>query len=400
MKIIITTLFGLESTVKDELKNLGFDLSDVNVTDGRIEIECKQEEISENVAKLNIWLRTAERVFVMTGSGEAQTFDELFELANKVHWEDYIPFGWAFHVNGHSLKSTLFGISACQSIVKKAIVKRLLIKNNMSENSTFPEDKEKGLIRISFSIVKNKVTFMIDTTGDGLHKRGYRPLTHEAPLKETLAAGLVLLSMWRPDRGEALLDPMCGSGTIPIEAALIDQNIAPGINRKFSAESWPYISPKSFEIVREEAMDKRIIFPKDSKPLIFGSDIDSAGIEIAKKNALRAGVYSSISFSVKNALDLKQNDIAQITGSEKNLLILNPPYGERMLSTEETTKIFRKLGNMWLTGGKVIQNTRISILAPKEGFENDFGAIADKRRKLYNGTIQCNMYHYFKNRRN
>lgn len=398
MKIIIPTLFGLESTVKEELIALNVAPDRIRTVDGRIDIDAGDDDYALLTARCNIWLRTAERVLIKVGGGRAQTFDELFDLAGTIAWEDYIPSGWAFHVNGHSLKSKLFGITACQSIIKKSIVKRLSSVRKVAAGFNLPEDERKGLLKMVFSIINDEVSFMFDTSGEGLHKRGYRPLSHTAPLKETLAAGLVLLSRWHPDSGEALLDPMCGTGTIPIEAALIATGTAPGINREFAAERWPFVARRAFDLVREEALDKKRTFP-DGHPFIFGSDIDAKNVAIAAENAAKSGVAGITSFSRGDVTNLTCEAIVGKTGSERNLIITNPPYGERMLDSEQAKQLFGAMGALWLDKGKVREGLRLSIIAPREGFEADFGGIADKRRKLYNGMIQCNMHHYFKSQR-
>ncbi|MHB8962549.1 MAG: THUMP domain-containing class I SAM-dependent RNA methyltransferase [Saccharofermentanales bacterium] len=398
MKIIIPTLFGLESTVKEELIALDIAPDKIRTVDGRIDIDAENDEYPLLTARCNIWLRTAERVLIKVGGGRAQTFDELFDLARAIAWEDYIPSGWAFHVNGHSLKSKLFGITACQSIIKKAIVMRLSSARKIPAGSNLPEDERKGLLKMSFSIISDEVSFMFDTSGEGLHKRGYRPLSHTAPLKETLAAALVLLSRWYPDSDEALLDPMCGTGTIPIEAALIATRTAPGINREFSAERWPFVARRVFDIVREEALDKKVSYP-GGHPFIFGSDIDAKNISIAAENAAKAGVSGITSFAKGDVTHLTGEAIRHKTGFDRNLIITNPPYGERMLDSEQARQLFGTMGSLWLDQGKVREGLRLSIIAPREGFEPDFGGIADKRRKLYNGMIQCNMHHYFKSKR-
>lgn len=399
MIITATMLFGLESTVKDEMRSLGIDMSAAVVSDGRIDVRMPDSEVCSQVARLNMNLRTAERILLRFGGNHAESFDDLFEAALLVPWEEHIPKGWAFHVNGHSLKSKLFGISACQSVIKKAIVKRLIRAYGYADSADVPEDPNKGLMKIVFSIVRDEVSFMADTSGDGLHKRGYRPLTHTAPLKETLAAGLVLLSMWRYDNGEVLLDPMCGTGTIAVEAALIASETAPGLNRGFAAEKWSDGYLKAFMAAREEAMDRRRVLPARKPEMILGSDIDPSSISAAMKNSESAGVSKLIGYSVRDALSYDPTAIRSATESDKVLIITNPPYGERMLDADKASALFSGLGEKWLWSGSVIPGLRLSIIAPKDNFENDFGGFADKRRKLYNGKIQCNMYHYFKSGR-
>lgn len=398
MQIVIPTHFGVESLVKDELKALNYPDSQIEVVNGQVILTPAPEEFISAVARCNIWLRTAERVLVLIAKGKATTFDELFDLASCVSWDEFIPDGWAFHVNGYSRKSVLFGIPSCQGIIKKAIVKQVSKKKGLREGSNLPEDELAGILKIQFSIVDDIVTFMIDTSGDGLHKRGYRPLSHMAPIKETLAAALITLSRWAPFGEEALLDPFCGSGTIPIEAALIAMNIAPGINRNFSSQRWPLIGHAAYQKAREEAMDLRDTTPIDS-PFIFGSDIDEANIKLSAANANRADVQHLISFKKADATQMYVPTILSWTKHEKALIIANPPYGERVLDLTQARELFSQVGKCWLSGGKARRELRLSIIAPYDNFESDFGGIADKRRKLYNGMIPCNMFHYFKHER-
>lgn len=398
MKIVIPTHFGVESLVKDELLAMKYQAGQIEVNNGQVILSPEPQEFAAAVARCNIWLRTAERVHVLVGSGKAVTFDQLFDLAGSLPWEEYIPEGWAFHINGYSRKSELFGISACQGIVKKALVNRLSRKRGIQAGGILPEDELTGLLKIQFAIVDNIVSFLIDTSGDGLHKRGYRPLAHIAPIKETLASALIMLSRWTPFGEEALVDPFCGSGTIPIEAALISMNIAPGINRNFSAEKWPVIGNLPFRTAREEAMDVRDTEPIDS-PFIFGSDIDEKNIKLCGENVRRADVDHFISFRSGDAANLTVSTLRAWTAYEKALIITNPPYGERVLDLEQARALYTTVGKNWMAGGKAKNELRISIIAPYESFEADFGGVADKRRKLYNGMIPCNMFHYFKHKK-
>lgn len=398
MQIIIPTHFGVESLVKEELQKLDYPIEQIEAFNGQVILTPDPKDFAAAVARCNIWLRTAERVLVSIGKGRVKTFDELFELTLTLPWEDLIPDGWAFHVNGYSRKSVLFGIPACQGIIKKAIVNRVSQKKGLRAGALLPEDELFGLLKIQFSIVEDTVTFMVDTSGDGLHKRGYRPLAHIAPIKETLAAALILLSKWIPFGEEALIDPFCGSGTIPIEAALISMNVAPGINRNFAAEKWPVVGVKSFQSAREEAMDLRDSEPIDS-PFIFGADIDEKNIKLSRENAKRADIEHLISFKRGDATTLTVEAIASWTGHAKALIIANPPYGERVLDIDQARDLFGRTGQCWLQNGKAREELRLSIIAPYESFESDFGGVADKRRKLYNGMIPCNMFHYFKHNR-
>ncbi|MHB1483976.1 MAG: THUMP domain-containing class I SAM-dependent RNA methyltransferase [Saccharofermentanales bacterium] len=395
MQIILTTHFGVESLVKDELLALGYTTDNIKVLNGQVILTPDADGLASAVARCNVWVRTAERVLIGIAEAKVQTFDELFDFTKTIPWEDLVPPDWAFHVNGYSRKSALFGIPACQGIIKKAIVDRLSKKRGVIPGADLPEDELTGLLKIQFSIVDDIVTFMIDTSGNGLHKRGYRPLAHIAPIKETLAAALVILSRFTPFSDEGLVDPFCGSGTIPVEAALIAMNIAPGINRNFSSEKWPVIGVKAFADAREEAMDKRDSEPIDA-PFIFGSDIDEKNISLSRENAARADVSRIISFRKFDATALTAQEIKKWTGLPKALIIANPPYGERILDVDQARALFGSVGRCWLAGGKAREDLRISIIAPYESFEADFGGIADKRRKLYNGMIPCNMFHYFK----
>lgn len=395
MQIIIPTHFGVESLVKEELRMLDYPIEQIEALNGQVILTPPPGDLALAVARCNVWLRTAERVLVMIDKGRAVTFDELFDLALALPWEEIIPEGWAFHVNGYSRKSALFGIPACQGIIKKAIVNKVSQKRGLRPGSTLPEDELSGLLKIQFSIVEDTVSFMIDTSGDGLHKRGYRPLAHIAPIKETLAAALILLSKWKPFGEEALIDPFCGSGTIPIEAALIAMNVAPGINRNFAGEKWPVIGVRAFQDAREEAMNLRDSEPVDA-PFIFGADIDEQNIKLSRENARRADMEHLIAFRRGDATTLTVESIASWTGYARALIITNPPYGERVLDIEQARELFSRTGKCWLSGGKAREELRLSIIAPYESFESDFGGVADKRRKLYNGMIPCNMFHYFR----
>ena len=396
MKIIITALFGLESLVSEDLVSIGYGKEHITVSDGLISLEVDDSILAEAVAKVNLWVRTGERVFVELENFPARTFDELFDGISRISWADYIPRDFAFHINGYSRKSELFGISACQSICKKAIVKKLLSSNKMLSTDTLIEDERKGLLKIQFGIVADQVSVMVDTSGEGLHKRGYRPLSNIAPIKETLAAGLVRLSRYRPFGAEALVDPFCGSGTIVIEAALAAFNIAPGLNRPFAAENWPVIGKRAFVTAREEAkqmQDQDI--PEDL--YFFGSDLDSAAVETSMRNARSAGVDRVVQFRQKNAFDQTPEALRDWTGLARQLILCNPPYGERLLTQEEAQEIYKGIAETYLDKeGNCRKGIRLSVISPDDTFERAVGRPADKRRKLYNGNIRCQMYHYYK----
>lgn len=400
MKIIITALFGLESLVSEDLMSIGYKKEHITVSDGLIALDVPVSQLAESVARVNLWVRTGERVFVELANFPARSFDELFDGMTRISWEDYIPADYAFHINGYSRKSELFGISACQSICKKAIVKRLLASRKLLPTDTLIEDERNGLLKIQFGIVADQVSVMIDTSGEGLHKRGYRPLSNLAPIKETLAAGLVRLSRYRPFGEEALVDPFCGSGTIVIEAALAAFNIAPGLNRPFSAETWPIIGKRAFVRAREEAkqmQDQDI--PEDL--YFFGSDLDNTAVETSMRNARAAGIDKVVRFSQANAFDQTPEALRKWTGLARQLILCNPPYGERLLTEEEAQEIYKGIANTYLDEeGNCRKGIRLSVISPDDTFERAVGRPADKRRKLYNGNIRCQMYHYYKLGRN
>ncbi len=396
MKLVATALFGVESVVADELVALGYPRENIKVTDAQIILNPGSDaDAAMAIARANIWLRSAERVLALLTSFAAKDFDTLFDSTRALPWEDWIPHQAVFIVNGYSRKSILYGIPSCQRIIKKAIVARLLHAAGLSENAQLPEKSERGTVRIQFSIVDDEVTFMIDTSGDGLHKRGYRPLRHQAPIRESLAAAMIQLSRYESGSDEVLFDPFCGSGTFPIEAALIATRRAPGRNRSFAGENWPLIGKAVFDRARAEADD--LSQPADRRlPFIFGTDIDPAAITIARSNAERAGVDSLIRFEQADAMTLNAERMRELTGFERFLVIANPPYGERMLDQYEAEELIYGIGRTFLENDKARPDLRLSVLSPEAHFERIVGVPADKRRKLYNGNIRCTMYHYFK----
>lgn len=394
MNVVMTTLFGLEGLVADELRDLGYESAQIKVTDGQVVLEAGAG-VALAAARLNVNLRMAERVLVQLAQYPAKDFDTLFDQAKILPWEDWIDRGSVIHINGYSRKSALFGIPACQSLLKKAIITRLTGAYGLRPGSQIPEDPNVGLIRIQFGIVNDLVTLMVDTSGDGLHKRGYRPLRHEAPLKETLAAALVKLSMFKPGSPEALFDPFCGSGTIPIEAALLARKIAPGLKRPFAAETWDLIGRAAFNEARAEARDQIIQTPIE-KPFIFGSDLASQAILVAAENARTAGVADMIRFRVQDVAKLRLPELKQWTDHDRLLVIGNPPYGERLLDLEAARALYQATCEVFLPDGQPAPGVRLTLITPDEEFESLAGRPADKRRKLYNGMIRCMMYHYFK----
>ncbi|MDD3839373.1 MAG: class I SAM-dependent RNA methyltransferase [Clostridia bacterium] len=368
INLIATSTFGLEAIVKRELIALGF--NDLKVSDGKVEFTANEEAIP----KTNIWLRCADRVLLKMGEFKALSFEELFENTKALPWDEWITEDGKFTVIGKSVKSKLFSVPDCQSIVKKAVVEKLKSKYKKQWfDETGPE------FTIQVSILKDVATLTIDTSGIGLHKRGYRQKSVRAPLKETLAAAMIQLSFWNKDR--LLLDPFCGSGTIPIEAALIGMNIAPGLNRHFASENWPRIDSKVWKKVKTEAFG---LIDSNVDLNISASDIDQKAIELASQNAINAGVDYCIDFKTKSVFDLDVNN-------EYGVLISNPPYGERIGKKSEIEKIYKTLGKKFRSK----DTWSVYLLTSDESFENIYGKKADRKRKLYNGRIKVDYYQYY-----
>ena len=368
LNLIATATFGLESLVAEELRKLG--CTDTAVDQGKVSFSGDERDI----CRANLWLRTAARVKVKVGEFQATTFEELFEKTKALPWADYLPKNAQFPVEGRSVKSTLFSVSDCQAIVKKAVVESLKKKHRLQ---WFPEDGP--LMKIEVALLKDTATLTIDTSGAGLHQRGYREIAMGAPLKETLAAALVILARWYPDI--ALIDPFCGSGTIPIEAALMGHNMAPGLNRSFAAEEWPWINPKLWAEVRQEARD--LVRPEKPDYLI-GTDIDDSALKVARRNAELAGVADSIHFQRQEVKDLT-------TSKKYGKLITNPPYGERLGEDAQIQQLYRELAQV----KKDLDTWSFYILTAYPYLERVFGQRATKRRKLYNGGIECQYYQYY-----
>lgn len=367
-KLCAPCLFGLESVLSGELKRLGFE--DISVTDGRVEFTAD----AEGIARANLNLRTAERVLIVLDSFRAVTFQQLIDGAEKIPFEEYIGKKDAFPVKGWSLNSQLHSVPDCQSIIKKAAVKRLSRKYGVAWL------EESGpTIQIQFSINKDIATIMLDTSGMALHKRGYRKVANLAPIRETLAAGILDIARIYPDT--QLYDPFCGSGTFLIEAAYKAKNIAPGIYRRFAAEKWDSLPSKIWQKSREEAIEK---VRKDIEFTAFGSDISQDSLEIAEANARRAGISGLIR--------LEKTDVKNFTiPDRKSLVVTNPPYGERLMNGEDLTKLYQTMGNVFQPS----QQTAYYIISSAEDFEQGFGRKANKKRKLYNGMLKCNLYQYF-----
>lgn len=368
VELIATSTFGLEAIVGEEVRELGY--TDLKVENGKVTFQADPSAI----ARTNLWLRTADRVRLKIGEFEARTFDELFEKTKSLPWSEWLPQNAQFPVEGKSVKSTLYSISDCQAIVKKAIVEHMKGKY---KKDWFEEDGP--LFRIEVALLKDVATLTIDTSGVALHKRGYRTLIGGAPLKETMAAALIRLSKWNPDT--VLVDPFCGSGTIPIEAALMGQNIAPGMNREFASEQWPTISKDIWRNARAETHD----LANYDRPLeIIGTDIDDEMLKIARVNADEAMVNDSIHF--------QRMDVADLRSSKKyGKIICNPPYGERLGEQKEIERLYKKMGNVF----QALDTWSYYILTSYENFEAVFGKHASKKRKLFNGNIKVDYYQYF-----
>ena len=367
LQFVVPTMLGLEGLVADELRRLG--VADVAAENGRV--FCSGTEA--DIPRLNVNLRVGARVLVVLGRFDALTFDDLFEGVRALPWEDYIPREGKFPVKGYSLNSKLHAVSACQSIVKKAVAARLGARYALNE---LPENG--ALYQIQFGIMKDEVTMMLDTSGPSLYKRGYRAVGVEAPLRETLAAAMVILSRYKGR--DPFRDPFCGSGTIAIEAALIAKNRAPGLTRAFSAQKWKWVESGLWMDAIDEAISKEF----DGEYDIMGSDIDPRAIEIARSNAVKADVEDLVRFEVANAMDLKAE-------TDRGRIVTNPPYGERLMEKREAEILYRDFGK---TYGAMPAGWSLSLLSSHTEFERTFGRTADKKRKLYNGMLKCDLFMY------
>lgn len=365
--LFATCAFGLESVVADELRRL--DIKDITSENGRINFTG--DFIS--IIRTNLWLRCADRVYIKLAEFMASDWDELFDGTKLVKWEDIIPENGVMHVVGRSVKSKLHSVPDCQAMVKKAIIESMKRKYR---RDIFSEDGP--LYRIEISIHNDKAVLALDTSGEALNKRGYRIFQGEAPLKETLAAAIIYLSKWKPDR--MLADPFCGSGTIPIEAALIAKNMAPGLNRTFASETWTSIPARMWKTEREDASAS----VKDLKLEIFASDISREAVKSAVSNAERAGVADRIVFQKKPLDEFS-------TKNKFGCMICNPPYGERMNKKTEVDKLYREMGEVFAK----LDSWSYFILTAREDFENYFGLQSNKNRKLYNGKIKTYLFQYY-----
>ena len=371
LQFAVPCLFGLEGLAGDELKRM--DMEDVRVENGRVLFSGD----AYSLAKANICLRTGERVLLLLAEFEATTFEQLFQGIYNTNLEDFIPADGQFPVKGHCLNSQLMSVPDCQAIIKKAASKRLGEKYNIN---WLPETGVK--FQLQFSIMQDKVTLYLDTSGAGLHKRGYRAVGNEAPLRETLAAAMVMLTRYRGR--EFFWDPFCGSGTIPIEAALIAKNRAPGLKRHFAAEQFPWIDKQVWEDVRQEAKAKE--FQGDYR--ILGSDNDPKCVSLAMANARKAGVADCIEF--------KDGDATKMSlPTNEGILVCNPPYGQRMLEQQSAQRLYSAFGRHL----KFADGWKKYVITSEPEFEHYFGRRANKKRKLYNGMIKCDYYMFTDNER-
>lgn len=367
IQFAVPTLFGLEGLCADEMRRLG--LAGVRAENGRVYCTGTPGDIP----RLNLNLRTGERVLIVLGTFPAPTFDALFEGTKALPWEEFIPQGGTFPVKGHCLNSALHAVPPCQAMVKKAVATRLGSRYGVD---TLPETGP--LYQIQFSIMKDTATLMLDTTGPGLYKRGYRAQGVEAPLRETLAAAMVLLSRYRGK--DPFCDPFCGSGTIAIEAALIAKNRAPGLNRSFSAQKWRALDSGLWLAAADEAMDREYHGAYE----IWGGDIDPRAVELSRHNAALAEVDDVVKFEVADAARFHW-------GGLRGRVVTNPPYGERLMERREAEELYRAFGKAW---SKLPESWQLYLLSSHTEFERTFGRTADKKRKLYNGMIKCDLFFY------
>lgn len=369
LQLVATCLFGLEHLLGEEIEALGYER--ISTIDGRVTFLGDEQA----VALSNIFLRYAERVFIKVGSFRAETFDQLFEGTKALSWPDFIGKNDMFPVKGHSIKSKLFSIPDCQAIVKRAVVA------SMTERYGIKLFAEEGVkYQIEFFILNDECTLMIDTSGVALHKRGYRKEANAAPIRETLACAIAATS--RPRENVLFWDPMCGSGTIAIEAAMLMKNIAPGKNRRFAAEDFPFIKRSIWQDAREEAIEGE----EDNDFQVYASDIDPDCVALAEKNAKKAGVSS--------AIKVFRMDARKISApGRRATIVTNPPYGERMGSERQVEALYREIGEHF----RSLSPWQVYIITSHPAFERFYGKKADKVRKLYNGMLPCYLYQYFKN---
>ncbi|PRT77416.1 RNA methyltransferase [Streptococcus anginosus] len=370
-KLIATAAAGLEAMVGREIRNLGLECQ---VENGRVRFDGTVETIIET----NLWLRAADRIKIVVGSFPAKTFEELFQGIFALDWENYLPFGAKFPIaKAKCVKSKLHNEPSVQAISKKAVVKKL--QKHYARPEGVPLIENGAEFKIEVSILKDVATVLIDTTGSSLFKRGYRTEKGGAPIKENMAAAILLLSNWYPDK--PLIDPTCGSGTFCIEAAMIGMNMAPGLHRHFAFEEWNWVDSDLVGRVRVRALEQ---IKQDIQLDILGSDIDARMVEIAKRNAEEAGVSEQIVFKQMRLQDLHTDKI-------NGVIVSNPPYGERLLDDDSVTKLYQEMGQTFAP----LKTWSKFILTSDEAFEAKFGSQADKKRKLYNGTLKVDLYQYF-----
>lgn len=369
LRFSVPCLFGLEGLAGDELRRM--DMQNVQVENGRVLFSGDEAAL----AKANICLRTGERILLILAEFPAKTFEELFQGVYRAELETFLPKDGAFPVKGHCLNSQLMSVPDCQAIIKKAASKRLGEKYGLN---WLPETGEK--FQLQFAIMNDQVSLYLDTTGPGLHKRGYRAIGNDAPLRETLAAAMVELTRYRGR--EFFWDPFCGSGTIPIEAALIAKNRAPGLSRSFAAQRFPWIAPEIWANAKTEAKDKEF----RGNYRILGSDNDPKCVSLSMANARKAGVADSITFRDGDATKMS-------LPADNGILVCNPPYGQRMLEQQSAQRLYAAFGkHMKYAGG-----WKQYIITSEPEFEHYFGRRANKKRKLYNGMIKCDYYMYIEN---
>lgn len=369
MLMVAPCLFGLEGLVSDELKLMGAD--SVLAENGRVFFEGDESIL----VRANLNSRFSERILIVVDRFFAISFEELFQGVKELPWSEFIGSNDTFPVKGYSINSALHSVPDCQSIIKKAVVESLKEDYNISWF------EESGPVhQIQFSIIKDEVTIMLDTSGKGLHKRGYRPVGNDAPIRETLACAMCSLSKLR--HYHTLYDPCCGSGTVLVEGAMLANNIAPGLNRGFDIDRWGFIAESVWKSERERCND---LVKRNTDFVAFGSDIDSRSVELTLKNARNAGVDRFIRAEVGDVRKFNPT-------SEKGTLVTNPPYGERMLDIRTAERLYKAMGEKFVSK----YGWSYGIISPDEEFEKCFGRKADKRRKLYNGMIKCQYYMYFK----
>lgn len=370
-KLIATAAAGLEAVVGREIRNLGLECQ---VENGRVRFDGTVETIIET----NLWLRAADRIKIVVGRFPAKTFEELFQGVFALDWENYLPLGAKFPIaKAKCIKSKLHNEPSVQAISKKAVVKKL--QKHYARPEGVPLQENGAEFKIEVSILKDVATVLIDTTGSSLFKRGYRAEKGGAPIKENMAAAILLLSNWYPDK--PLIDPTCGSGTFCIEAAMIGMNMAPGLHRHFAFEEWNWVDSDLVGRVRDRALGQ---IKQDIQLDILGTDIDARMVEIAKRNAEEAGVSEQIVFKQMRLQDLHTDKI-------NGVIVSNPPYGERLLDDDSVTKLYQEMGQTF----EPLKTWSKFILTSDEAFEAKFGSQADKKRKLYNGTLKVDLYQYF-----